>query len=296
MTDRVAMESDEAYVEMLPSLGGAVTAFFLKKNGTRLAAFRRWTGERDNPLSVSCSPMVPWFNRMTGGGFSFDGTFYPIAQTLKSEPLPIHGDGWISPWTVRETSLSRIALTLRSRAVPPFDYEATETATLTGSTLSLELKVKHCGETPIPYGLGFHPWFDRTPGVTIQAPATGVWLEQPPYFPVRPIPERVPEKWDFGAPRPLPDDFVDNGFAGWNGRARIEWADTGMSLDVAAEPPVPYCHLYSPDKDSPFFCFEPVTQPFNAFGLEGAPDTRGLRVLAPGEETAIKVHFRARLR
>lgn len=296
MTDRIAMESDDAYVEMLPSLGGAVTAFDLKQDGGRVAVFRRWNGEPDDPRTVSCSPMVPFFNRISGGGFAFDGTFYPIAPNVAHEPVPIHGDGWYTPWQVKEKSLSRVALTLRSTAIPPFDYEATQVAELKGGTLSLQLSVEHCGDKPIPYGIGFHPWFDRTPGVVIHAPVTGVWLEQPPDFPAKPTPEKLPEKWDYNTPHGLPDDFFDNGFAGWSGKGRIEWKDRGVVLDVEADPPTPYLHMYSLDKDCPVFCFEPVTQPFNAYGLPGTPESRGLAVLAKGEKLSLKVHFAAHSR
>lgn len=294
MTDRIAMESDELFVELLPTLGAAVTAFELKNGPDRLPVFRRWSGA-DDRRSVSSSPLVPWFNRISGGGFTF-GAFYPIAPNDPIEPVPIHGDGWYSPWVVAERSLTRVVMTLRSRAIPPFDYEATRTMTLDGPRLTMELAVRHCGTTPIPYGLGEHPWFDRTPGVTIHAPATGAWLVQPPDFPTSPTPDTLPDKWDFNAPRPLPDDFIDNGFAGWNGKARIEWADRGLALDVEADPSTPYYHVYSPDKDSPVFCFEPVTHPFNAYAMPGKPEDNGLRVLAPGEETSLRVHWTAGLR
>lgn len=294
MTERIAMESDEVFVELLPTLGGALGAFELKKGPDRLPVLRRWNGEEDR-RSVSSSPMVPWFNRISGGGFMF-GVFYPIAPNDPIEPVPIHGDGWYTPWDVAERSLTRVAMTLRSRAIPPFDYEATRVFTLNGPKLTMELTVKHCGTTPIPYGLGEHPWFDRTPGVTIHAPATGAWPEQPPDFPTSPTPAPLPEKWDFNAPRALPDDFIDNGFAGWNGKARIEWADRGVALDIEADPPTPYYHVYSPDKHSAVFCFEPVTHPFNAFGMPGEPEAKGLRVLAPGEETSLCLHLTAQLR
>ena len=63
---------------------------------------RRWDGESENPRSLASSPMVPWFNRISGGGFTFGGEFYPIAPNDPLEPFPLHGDGWHSPWEVSE--------------------------------------------------------------------------------------------------------------------------------------------------------------------------------------------------
>jgi aldose 1-epimerase len=293
MTERLMLETGEAVVEVLPRLGGAIGAFDLKAGPDRIPIFRPWTGEWENPRAYASSPIAPWFNRMKGGGFSFGGKFHPIAPNDPLEPFPIHGDGWHSPWEVVGATPGTIELRLRSRAMPPFDYEATQILALAGSTLEMLLSVRHCGDQPIPYGLGQHPWFVRTPAVTLEARAEGVWLEQPPDFPASPTPEPIPEIWDFGRPKPLPAGFIDNGFAGWDGRARIEWPDRGVAVEIEADPGVRFYHVYSLDADCPFFCFEPVTHANNAFGKPGTPEENGLRVLAPGEETSMRVRFTA---
>jgi aldose 1-epimerase len=293
MSDEITIESDDARVEIVPRIGGGLAAFDLKRGADSIPILRRWTRESENPRALASSPMVPWFNRISGGGFNFGGKFYPIAPNDPLEPVPIHGDGWSSPWELVEEQPGRIVLRLRSRAIPPFDYEATQILSLVGSTLEMELSVRHLGSTPLPYGLGQHPWFVRTPGVTLQAKATGMWLEQPPAFPSKTEPAPIPEKWNFDAARRLPDDFIDNGYAGWDGRARIDWPDRGVMLDIEADSATRYYHVYSLDKDCPYFCFEPVTHPNNALCKPGTPEANGLRVLAPGATTSIRVRLSA---
>jgi aldose 1-epimerase len=208
--------------------------------------------------------------------------------------VPLHGDGWHLPWDVVGQTPHKLILQLRSRAIPPFDYEATQIISLHDATLQLDLAVKHLGEKPIPYGLGHHPWFVRTPGVTLQARAAGVWLEQPPAFPASPEPvSPIPQKWDFLAPRRLPEDFVDNGFAGWDGRARIDWTDRGVAVEVEADPSTGFYHVYSLGKDCPIFCFEPVTHQNNAYGKPGGAEANALRVLKTGESTSMWARFTA---
>lgn len=296
MRDQIRLETDEAIVEVLPRLGGGITAFDLKRGDARVSIFRPWTGEWENPRALGSSSIAPWFNRISGGGFSFGGVFYEIAPNDPLEPVPLHGDAWYSPWEVIEQGSLRVALRLRSQAIPPFDYEAEQVISLRQSSLDIALSVTHRGAEPIPYGLGQHPWFLRTPGVTLWAPASGAWLEQPPDFPEKREPEPVPEKWDFSAARHLPTDFIDNGFAGWNGRARIDWADRGVVVDIEADPETHYYHVFSPEEDCPYFCFEPVTHPNNAFAKPGGPEASGLRVLKPGESTSLKVRLAARAR
>lgn len=295
MTDRITMETDAALVEVVPRLGGSVTAFDVKAGGKSLPIFRRWTGETENPRGLGSSPMVPWFNRISGGGIKFGGKFYPIEPNDPLDPAPLHGDGWFSAWDVVERKPDRIVLKLRSKAIPPFDYEATQVLTLNDATFDMELRVKHLGTFPFPYGLGQHPWFVRTPGVRLQAKATGMWLEQPPAFPAKTEPAAIPPKWDFNKPNALPDDFIDNGYVGWDGHARIQWTDRGIVVDVESDSSTRYYHVYSLDKDCPIFCFEPVTHPNNAYGKPGTPEQNGLRVLAPGAETSMRARFRASL-
>ena len=100
MTERLRLESDEAIVEIVPLLGGGLAAFDAKIGAVRLPIMRRWDGASENPRSLASSPMVPWFNRISGGGFSFGGKFYPVAPNDPEEPVPLHGDGWHTPWDV----------------------------------------------------------------------------------------------------------------------------------------------------------------------------------------------------
>ena len=296
MASTIAMESDAAIVEVLPELGGGIAAFDLKRGSERIEIFRRWDGKSMNQRALGSGPMAPWFNRISGGGITVDGVFYPIAPNDPMDKFPLHGDAWSTPWKLVKQAPSRIELQLTSSAMPPFDYEARQVLTLSGTTLDTMLSLKHLGQKPLPYGMGHHPWFPRTPVVTLKARAAGVWLEQPPDFPRKTEAEPIPAKWDFSKPRRLPDDFIDNGFAGWDGRARIEWTDRGVAVDIEADPAIHLYHVYSLGKDHEVFCFEPVTHENNAFAKPGGPEANDLRVLQPGETTAMHVRFRGSVR
>ncbi len=294
MAERITMETDEAVVEIVPRLGGSLAAFDFKSGSGTVPILRRWTGESESPRTLASSPMVPWFNRISGGGITYGGKFYPIEPNDPEDPFPLHGDGWTSPWDIVEETPKRVVLRLRSKAIPPFDYEATQVISLIGGTLELELSIRHLGPTPFPYGMGHHPWFVRTPGVTVEAKAAGMWLEQPPDFPTTTEPAPMPEKWNFNTARKLPDDFFDNGYAGWDGRAKIVWNDRRVAVDVEADSGTRFFHMYSLGEDCPIFCFEPVTNPNNAFAKPGTPEANGLRVLAPGAATSMRARFTAR--
>ena len=293
MTQRLTLENGDARVEVLPGLGGSLAGFDLKGASGMLPVFRRWSGESESPRTFSLIPLVPWFARISGGGIHWDGEFYPIDRNDPEDTHPLHGDGWRSPWEVLEHTADLVTLRLRSRAIPPFDYEARLDYALSGATLEVRLVVRNCADRPVPYGMGLHPWFPRTPDVTLQARATGTWLPQPPELPTNVEPDPLPPEWDFSTGRPLPAGFIDNSFSGWDGRARIEWPEQGYAVTIEADPAIRLMHVYSLGADCPIFCFEQITHLIDAFNLPGAPEEKGLRVLEPGRETAMWVRYKA---
>lgn len=293
MTERLTIETGEALVEVLPKLGGSLAAFDLKRGGERLPVFRRWSGESESPRTFASIPMVPWWARIGGGGFSWDGRFWPIERNDPEDTHPLHGDGWRSPWHIVEQASGRVRLRLRSRAVPPFDYESELVYGLSGPTLEIQLSIRNRADRPLPYGMGLHPWFPRTPDVTLQARTTGTWLPQPPALPKTARPDPLPPQWDFSTARTLPPEFVDNSFSGWDGRARIEWPAQDYAVAIEADPDIDICHFYSLGADCPIFCFEPVTHVIDALNLPEPPRETGLRVLGPGEETRMWTRFKA---
>lgn len=289
----ISIESADAVVDVMPELGGSLGGFDLKRGEERLPVLRRWSGESTSPRTFSCIPMVPWWARIGGGGFTFDGTFYPIANNDPEDTHPLHGDGWQSPWEVVEQGPQRVALRLRSRAIPPFDYESNLVYALDGPTLEARLSIRNCADRRLPYGFGLHPWFTRKPHMTLHAHATGTWLPQPPVLPTSATPDPLPAKWDFNQGRELPPDFIDNSFAGWDDHGRIEWPDQGYAVDIEADPAIRIYHVYSLGADCPIVCFEQVSTVIDALNLPGTPEETGLRILQPGEETGMWVRYTA---
>jgi aldose 1-epimerase len=295
MTEVIRLESDAAIVDLIPLLGGSVAGFDVKARGSTLPVFRRWSGESESPRTFACIPMVPFFARISGGGITIDGQFYPIERNDPEDQFPLHGDGWQRPWEVIERGERLVGLRLRSRKIAPFDYEAHLTYALDGATLHATLSITNRAERPLPYGMGLHPWFTRTPTVTLQARMDGTWNVQPPVLPTSPEPDPIPPGWDFSEGQGLPADYIDNSFTGWDGRARIEWPDEGYAVAIQADPAINLCHVYAPGPEYPFFCFEQITHMIDAFNLPAPPENTGLRALRPGEETSMEVRYAAEL-
>lgn len=287
----IELRAGDLRLVVLPQLGGGIARFDLVRWIEVAPLFRPWDGAGPDPNTFGCYVLCPFSNRISGGGLEAGDRFWALASNLADEPYPIHGEAWQKCWTVVEASETAIGLVLESSSMPPFAYRAQLRYELADHALEARLSVQHLGEVTAPYGLGFHPWLPRTPATTLQATARAVWLERPDHLPDRCVPIAERPEWDFKAPRPLPDSWVNNGFVGWDGRARTAWPERGLALEIEASGALGTYVLYSPGAEADFFCFEPVSHAVDAFHLPGGPQAHGLRLMQPGDSFGIECRF-----
>ncbi len=202
----VAIENDRLRLTVLPDFGAAVTAFTLKRDGGEVDIFRPWDGTPDNPSRLASINLIPWSNRISGGGITVGSRFYPLKPNREGEPYPIHGDGFQQAWRVVETRPDLIHLAIESAVQAPYDYRAHVVYGLSPTALTMRMEVEHQGDEPALYGMGFHPWFPRTPGVTLEAPARTVWLETEDHLPAGAVPVAERPEWDFSTAKAAAPD------------------------------------------------------------------------------------------
>ncbi|MFO1038978.1 MAG: aldose 1-epimerase [Geminicoccaceae bacterium] len=275
----IELEHGSMQATIVPEMGAGLASL----DWRGVPVLRAWDGTSLDPGSLASFLLVPWSNRISGGGLEAGGRFWPLEPNELGEPYPIHGDGWLKPWTPVELAPDAAVLALHSE-VGPYRYRARVSYALAHNGVEQLLEVIHLGEVSAPYGLGFHPYFPRTPATTLRAPASGVWLDTGGGMPTVHTPIGEVPSWNFAGAAALPAGLVDNGFSGWNGRARMRWPDRGLQVEIEADPALSTYILYSPTTDADFFCFEPVTHPIDACHLPGQP---GLVLLEPGERMAV---------
>jgi aldose 1-epimerase len=292
MTDQapLCLRRGDFVLDLCPRCGGVITGF---RSADR--ALLRPAGEaflqRGDPRLAACFPLVPFSNRIADGRFRFGGRIYQLARNFPPEPHPIHGYGWQNPWVIADASASRAELTFR-HAVPgtPFDYRARQIFALDDDGLEVALELTNAGAGPMPAGIGLHPYFTRTGGMTLRARLDHVWLPDE-----RKIPQRcvsLPAAWDFARGLRLAVLDLDHCFGGWDGRAELHWPETDLTLVIEATPPLRHLVIYVPPGQD-FFCIEPVSHVNDGFNLlDRGVDGTGVRVLAPGETLGASVRLR----
>lgn len=278
MGDLIELADARHRLRIAPALGGAIAEALAIHDGRSLPVLRPWPGEAAGVLGVGCNVLVPFSNRISGGGFAFDGAFHKIEPNLAGEPFPIHGDGFQARWGVAQQTARSVDLTCDG-AIGPFRYSARLHYSLRDGGMAADLQVTNTGPC-LPFGGGFHPWFPRHADTRLGFAATGVWTETPGHLPDRhhglaDCPDR-----NFSHARELPGDFINAVFTGWHGMARIEQPTLGIAVSVGASPNLDCALVYSPNRDADFFCFEPVSHAVDAHNQPGRP---GLVVLDAGD-------------
>jgi aldose 1-epimerase len=291
----VRLTAGSLFAEINPSLGGGVSRFDLLRGEQRIEVFRASPPDGTNdPNELGLYVLVPWSNRISGRGFNFGGAFHELSPNAAGESCPIHGDGWLSSWQVSSIDRHSVRLERESAGLGPYRYRAVLDYRLDTSGMTIRLAATNLAEIALPFGLGFHPWFPRTPMTQLMAQAKSVWLQDSHYLPTELVAIKARPDWDFSSSRSLPAYWINNGFVGWDGRALIRWEDRGLALEIEACPLLSTYLLYSPSVDAPFFCFEPVSHAVDAHHLLPGPETHGLVVLAPETTLIAECHFRVR--
>ncbi len=282
------LENRALRVDVLPEAGGGLLRFDWLGDGGVVPIFRpgEAAAAQQDPRTLACYPLVPWSNRIGGGRFTFEGHAVEVPRTREGEPYPLHGHGWLMPWRVVSQTAASVELAAVVDHGQPFRYSARLRYTLSASSLHVLLSVRNEG-TPLPFGLGLHPFFPRTPGVRLQARATAMWQAAPDHLPT--VSQAPPADADFRKLRPLAVTAnLNHSFEGWDGHAEIAWPDQRLLLSTSAD--TSRYVLYTPT-DADFFCFEPVDHAINAHNLQGLPQDHGLTILGTGQSLERSYQF-----
>lgn len=227
-------------------------------------------------------PMLPLANRVSGNRFSFQGREVALPRSPVDDAFFLHGNGWLERWSVESVSDTECLLLLRSQHPCGFDYLAELRYRLRENVLRAELTLTHFGQNPMLYGLGFHPWFVFDEGSRVQFFASGYWPEGEKHLPLAWQGE-IPPAIDFSEAKHGENGWLNVGYSGWNGVAKIQ-RDV-MTVTLSSQ--TPWLMLFRMSGES-FLCLEPQSHPVNAHHQAGQP---GLVALGRGDSTRLAMEI-----
>ncbi len=270
-----------------------------------------------NPVPTrSGHPMLfPFPNRLRGGQFPFEGTTYQLPLNESSGKHAIHGFTPRNSWRVLGTDAAaghasitgqfRLSVDLPSaRDFWPADCSLTLTYRLTTTALVVEALVENPGPGPMPFGLGYHPYFcvPTAPGsaaddMVLQAETGMVWEAEAGIPTGRVMP--VPPELDFRSPRVVGGAVLDTLYTTSRPTpgedmvcvARLGHRTAPGRVSVFCPPAFRELLLFTPPHRKAV-AIEPYTCATDAANLAARGINSGWRILPPGGRWSAAVEYR----
>lgn len=261
--------------------------------------------------------LFPFPNRFAAGRFTFRGKTYQLPLNESSGKHAIHGFTPRNPWQVAAVESSEGEARITGKFRLPDDHPPaagqwpgpltlTLSYVLTPNVLRVEAEVRNPGATPVPCGLGYHPYFrvPTAPGAAaddliLTSSAATAW----PADEGIPTGERVPvpAEFDYRSPRPVGDQildrlFTDLGFDRAKAGELVEVARLGHRsapgrVTVSVSPAFRELLLFTPPHRKAV-AIEPYTCASDAANLDARGIDAGWAVLPPGAKWPLVVEYR----
>ena len=240
--------------------------------------------------------LFPFPNRIRDGQFTWEGRTYQLPKSDSTGKNAIHGFAFNRPWRIVDQGADARHAWLTAEfwasrdaadatALWPADYVLRVSYRLSASRLRVEAAVENPGQQPLPFGLGYHPYFAVTPfgddRACVEIAAGKEWrLEES-----LPTGAQVSFNWPqqrFGQVQLdhlLTDVPISRAEARECGAME---SPSGRRLVVEAARDFREVVVFTPPHRQAI-CFEPYTCTTDAINLHERGVDAGLRILPPGD-------------
>lgn len=237
------------------------------------------------PFAWGAYVMAPWCNRIAASPTRVDGSLVSVRPNF-GDGSAIHGQVYATPWQVGEDG----TLSVRGGGDGwPWRYESTLRITIADATLLIEQSLTNLADTPMPSGLGLHPWFRRPVEVRINA-AQVLLSNTDPEAKVEPVAGSL----DLRTMRPMPDDIDAAWLDPGDPAVELRWPTLGVVALLRAHADAGLCIVAASPRTVDAVAIEPQTHAPQGLRryLNGEP--AGLTALAPQAtmRLAIQLAFR----
>ena len=279
----IELANESLRLELAPELGAGVARLRFITTSGEVDVWRPAPADAHHFNQLSNYILAPWCNRIDGAAFDFDGR----RHTLKSnwhDGSAIHGDVNQRAWRLTDRSPVSARFELRADTRErnwSWPFEATARYELQDAALVVELEIRNLGGSPMPAGLGMHPFWmqhlkhaDELAVVTMNLagryPVERVMVTGPA------VREELCDRLTAGTTISEPLDDVFCGFQG----AEIRWPKSRVMARMTAGPENKHAVIYhEPPHD--WFCLEPVSMANNGISMRALVPGTGVRVVNP---------------
>lgn len=261
---QLVLRDGDATVTLTPAKGGMITGMTL--GGEEYSWLRENNFERAERPRCGVPVLFPSCGSPKGGVHHFGGKAYPMEN---------HGFADLLPWEVESIDGDGVTLSLQpnglTKFVYPFDFDLAVTYALKGSTVTITTTVGNTGSEPMPFSLGFHPYFAATALENVSFDIKAATCADSFDGEQKPVPAQVELHKKEGA-----DNSVVT-LRGVQSPMVLTDQGNGHKVTVAFDEAFGKGVLWQQDAER-FVCMEPWNGWANSLNEEGAHE-----VLAPGE-------------
>jgi aldose 1-epimerase len=297
---RLTDASHNTQVSIAPSIGN--TAYEMKVGGKNVLWFPfRGPAEWIASLTTCAIPfLAPWADRLDQDAFWANDRRYTLNPGLENlrrdqNGYPIHGLLYFSSaWRLVSAEADAHSARAVSRlefwrhpemmAQLPFAHSITMTHRLAEGVLEVETLIENHSSSPMPVGVGFHPFFRLHDSPRPQW-SLHVAARQQVLLNQRMVPTGRLKKADYADPQPLSavqlDDVLTDLDRGSDGRAVFWVKGKREMISVAFGPRYPVAVVFTPPEKEAV-CLEPMAAITNAFNLFHRGLYKDLQSIPPG--------------
>ncbi|WP_129778598.1 aldose epimerase family protein [Peristeroidobacter soli] len=264
---------------VVPGVGGSLACVNLWDGSETRPVFRgARTDKIRDPREAALFPMVPWADRIFGGGFNFGDRHWRLSP--RSPGPHAHGYGWMCPWSVVGRSAAEVQLAHAWRGEgDDFSYDCVLAYRIESDGIAVEISVRNSGASALPFGLGLHPYVPRFASTRI-ALAAHSWLPANANGLLQRACSIGTLVDSNRVLRADPAVAVNGVAADWSGNIQVDQPALGLALEFQATGVLArHLHIFAP-AGADYICLEPVSHLVN----EHSQPSAMIDVLPPGAE------------
>ena len=270
--DLLAVADGPIRVELLPTVGARLHR--LRAFGHDLLRTPDDPAEhRRDPFRWGAYVMAPWCNRIAARPTDVNGATVSVPSNFP-DGTAIHGQVYAAPWDVEGDGSLSIK---RGGDGWPWPYRCELRVTIANSALTIDQSLTNLADSPMPAGLGLHPWFRRPLDLGIQADAV-----LPSNLDPDASVQAVGGSWDLRRMGHVPDDIDATWLAPRDPAVELRWPDIGVGATMRVRSGAGVCIVVASPTALDAVAIEPQTHAPHGLRrfLSGEPG--GLHLVQPG--------------
>ncbi len=288
LLNHIHIHHETLSAKIYPNLGGSIQELIVNKVKIIDGISNDQKGLDDYAVTYKSSVLFPFPNRIEDGSYKYMETKYRFPINEPSVNNAIHGLIYNKAFEISsiqsEEEISTVVLTYSSNGSTPgfpfpFELKLTYTIYATGN-LKLRFDIANKGESPFPYGMGWHPYFMADPlhDSTLSFPSRDFYVCNKRSLPVNMTTSGLSETFK------MDDSTFDDAYSLNRSECLFQSKSYNLKLDFDY-PEGTFLQVYTPPHRKSI-ALEPMTCVANSFN-----NKIGLKELLPGTSDSWCIHL-----